>query len=99
MSTRECYRYFQVISTCGIPSVTLDGKKQDWEKLLDRVDRLDGFGEEPRTWATMLRPVLRRFVSVVGGQPDIAFWDNIVHRATVLCGPDDISGWTTAFCV
>lgn len=29
---------------CGIPSVTLEGEKSDWENLLLRIDKLKEFG-------------------------------------------------------
>ena len=41
------YFSYTMILTCGIPSVTLEGEKSDWERLLTRLDKLDSFGEEP----------------------------------------------------
>ena len=46
----------------GIPSVTLDGEKSDWEEICRRLDRLGDFGDEASAWADMLRPILRHFI-------------------------------------
>ncbi len=85
--------------TCGIPTVTLEGEKSDWEELYRRLGRLYELGDEPSVWAEMLRPILCRFVRAFDGDPDVTFWEHVVHRNTQMCGQDDLSGWLTAFCV
>ncbi len=94
-------RYFDYHMTCmcGIPSVTLEGERADWEKLLARLDRLPELGEEPAVWARMLRPILTRFVSAFDGEPDTKFWSEVAHSHERFYGPEDMSGWITAFCV
>lgn len=85
--------------TCGIPSITLEGTRDDWERVLKRIDRLYDLGDEPSAWANMLRPILGRFVSAFDGEPDVEFWKHVVYRDQPMCGRDDMSGWLTAFCV
>ncbi|TBU57574.1 hypothetical protein BD310DRAFT_880490 [Dichomitus squalens] len=99
MSTLQAYFSYGIGIICGIPSVTLEGEKADWERLYKRLDRLPELGEEPEQWAAMLRPILRRFVEAFDGQPDIPFWEHVVNRNDRICGLDLISGWITAFCV
>jgi hypothetical protein len=84
---------------CGIPSVTLEGEKSDWERLLARLDKLESFGEEPKAWAAMLRPILSRFVRAFDGEPDVDFWNRVCHYDFQGSGPTYLSGWITAFCV
>lgn len=84
---------------CGIPSVTLEGEKADWEKLLSRLDKLPTFGPEPAAWAKLLQPILRRFVQAFDGEPDVDFWGRICHRHSGGSGPTYLSGWITTFCV
>lgn len=85
--------------TCGIPTVTLEGTKADWLRIIKRLERLHELGDEPSAWATMLYPILRRFVSAFDGKPDIEFWKHVVYRQQAYCGQDDLNGWLTAFCV
>lgn len=86
---------------CGIPSVTLEGTKSDWETILDRIDKIPEFGEEPKEWAEMLRVILRRFIRAFdkGGPPrsDQAFWERMIDKAGLSAG-NYISGWMSAFC-
>ena len=73
------YFDYKIRLLCGIPSVTLEGEKSDWERLLARLDKFDSFGEEPKAWAAMLRPILTRFVRAFEGEPDIDFWSRVCH--------------------
>ena len=93
------YFDFKISLMCGIPSVTLEGEKSDWERLLARLDKLDSFGEEPKAWAAMLRPILSRFVGAFDGKPDVDFWNRVCHYDFQGSGPTYLSGWITAFCV
>ena len=93
------YFDYKISLMCGIPSVTLEGEKSDWERLLARVDKLDSFGEEPKAWAAMLRPILTRFVRAFDGEPDVDFWSRVCHYHPQGSGPTYLSGWITAFCV
>ncbi|KAI0654377.1 hypothetical protein C8Q70DRAFT_1058473 [Cubamyces menziesii] len=99
MSTLKTYFADVFRLRCGLPTVTLDGTKADWQRMLDRLDRLYEFGDEPSAWANMLRPILHRFISAFDSQVDTAFWQHIVYRQKVMSGEDNISGWITAFCV
>ncbi|KAI0690420.1 hypothetical protein C8T65DRAFT_98399 [Cerioporus squamosus] len=99
MSSLKSYFDYRMACMCGIPSITLEGERADWEKLLSRLDRLSDLGEEPAVWARMLRPILTRFVSAFDGAPDTKFWNEVAHSHEQFYGPDDMSGWITAFCV
>ncbi|KDR72968.1 hypothetical protein GALMADRAFT_142669 [Galerina marginata CBS 339.88] len=99
MSTLKAYFKYEVLLLCGIPSVTLEGEKEDWEKLLARLDKLSDFGAEPAAWAKLLRPILSRFVNAFEGEPDIDFWGRVCHFHFGGSGPSYLSGWITAFCV
>ncbi|KJA15904.1 hypothetical protein HYPSUDRAFT_333356 [Hypholoma sublateritium FD-334 SS-4] len=86
-------------AACGIPSITLEGEKSDWENILLRIEKLKEFGPEPEAWAFLLRPILTRFVQAFDGQPDIDFWGRVCRHHDQFSGPSYISGWITAFCV
>lgn len=59
---QKCFNY-KMTMMCGIPTVTLLGERSDWESLLSKIEKLDGFGIEPPLWASRLRPVLKAFVA------------------------------------
>ncbi|PVH74854.1 hypothetical protein DL98DRAFT_385132, partial [Cadophora sp. DSE1049] len=86
---------------CGLPSVTLLGEKEDWERLAGKAERLGTFGEEAKTWYGLLKPVLARFVKSFD-EPESEetkdFWQKIAHRSGGGSGPSYLSGWITAFC-
>lgn len=101
MGVMQKYFSYRLTVCCGLPSVTLLGCVEDWENILNRLDRLDLLGDEPRQFATMLRPILRRMVQCFSdpSSPEILnFWNTIVHRHSVGSGTDYLSGWLTAFC-
>lgn len=97
---QKYFSYFMTVF-CGLPSVTLLGCVEDWENILNRLDKLDLLGDEPRQFAAMLRPILRRMVrsfSDPSSTEVLDFWNTIVHRHRMGSGTDYLSGWLTAFC-
>ncbi|KAF9477824.1 hypothetical protein BDN70DRAFT_880670 [Pholiota conissans] len=98
MATMKTYFEYEM-SKCGIPYVTLEGEKRDWEDIRGRIEKLEEFGEEPRKWVRLLRPILDRFVSAFDGQPDVDFWNKVSVHYSLGSGSRFLSGWITAFCV
>jgi len=104
MSTLKAYFDYKMSLMCGIPSVTLEGEKSDWEALLSRINKLPTFGAEPGAWEKILRPILSRFVGAFdlaekNAPQDIDFWNRICSYHPQGSGPTYLSGWITAFCV
>ncbi|BCR88233.1 DUF4419 domain-containing protein [Aspergillus chevalieri] len=86
---------------CGIPSVTLLGEREDWEKLVKKLDRLYQLGDEPARFAQLLQPVLNNFVASFDRpeSPDVLdFWSRCAHEHSMLSGLDYLTGWVTVFC-
>ncbi|KAM6478321.1 hypothetical protein HDV62DRAFT_400799 [Trichoderma sp. SZMC 28011] len=105
MGLMQHYFEFSGGITCGLPEVTLLGERDDWVKLLGKLDRLREWGEEPADYADRLRPILTRFV-LTWDEPDSDevkdFWKNIVRSQRLfMCGAGptgySISGWITGF--
>ncbi|KAI0655733.1 hypothetical protein C8Q70DRAFT_923083 [Cubamyces menziesii] len=99
MSTLREYFEYTFRGGCGIPTVTLDGTKADWQRILNRLERLYDFGDEPSAWAHMLGPIIQQFIAAFDGQINTKFWEHIVYHDRIISGPNYISGWITAFCV
>lgn len=100
MGAMQKYFSYRMGVQCGLPSVTLLGCVEDWEAILNRLDKLDLLGDEPRRFARMLRPILRRMVqcfSDPSSPENLDFWNDIVHRHRG-SGMDYLSGWLPAFC-
>ncbi|OCK81550.1 hypothetical protein K432DRAFT_381253 [Lepidopterella palustris CBS 459.81] len=104
MGTLQTYFTYKVYLKCGIPSVTLEGTREDWVKLRDAVadpKRLPAFGKETTEWSKVLRVVLNRFVDCFD-HPKASrskdFWQKIAHYSGGGSGPRYWSGWITAFC-
>ena len=90
---------FQLI--CGLPSVTLLGVKEDWMEILNRLEKLAQFGEQPEQFSRLLKPILSYFVRSFDkpeAQDTKDFWLKIAHMSAGGSGPSYLSGWITAFC-
>ncbi|KAH8101707.1 hypothetical protein BXZ70DRAFT_931611 [Cristinia sonorae] len=103
MATLQKFYTYSASMWCGIPFVTLEGKKSDWDLILSRLDKLATFGEEPTAFAQLLRPILTRFSQAFtnarkGLRQDMDFWTRVVNVAPEGSGSTVLSGWITAFC-
>ncbi|KAF7315928.1 hypothetical protein MIND_00109600 [Mycena indigotica] len=87
---------------CGLPSVRLEGEKADWEKLLQRADKLKEYGLQTIAWYHLLVPVLTRFIKSFDepkSKNTIDFWQTVAHYQAGGSGPRTYTGWASAFCV
>ena len=87
---------------CGIPRVTLEGEKKDWESILARLEKLKQYGKETTTWYHLLLPVISRFVGAfdnLDAEENLDFWQKVAHYQGGGSGPTWLSGWINAFCV
>jgi hypothetical protein len=95
MSALQKYFSYGFSIACGLPSVTLLGRKEDWEKMLERLERLKSFGEEPTMWYDLLKPVFTKFVETFD-DPESEnikdFWQKIAHYSGGGSGPSYLSG-------
>ncbi|ETR98544.1 hypothetical protein M419DRAFT_88640 [Trichoderma reesei RUT C-30] len=104
MATTKAYFEYIIVMGCGFPSVTLEGERDDWVKLLERLPKLATFGDEPAQWGRLLTKVLEKMIETFD-QPndeDVKdFWMRAVHEAGEEGsgrGLISLSGWITAFC-
>lgn len=104
MGAMQKYFSYGACLTCGIPSVTLLGEREDWEKICHRLNKISEFGDEPTTFAELLRPILRNFIATFDSKPApsaevLDFWSKVADRRSGGSGPSYLSGWITAFCM
>lgn len=94
------YFSFGMSSLCGIPSITLMGKQEDWENLRCRTEALGKLmlPEFADYWMPLLLPVLDEFVESYKGRVNAGFWQSMVKlrnngMANGSGGAEFISGW------
>jgi len=94
MGAMQGYFAYEVHTKCGIPSITLLGTPEDWQKVRAKAEVLAEY--DLGWWTTHLLPILDQFVKASEGSADARFWKNLykLHQAS---GGDRISGWVTAF--
>ena len=100
MATVKEYFSFRVILICGIPRVTLEGEKDDWVYLLNRIEKLKEFGPQTTAWYRLLHPILSRFVEAFdkpNSHKNLEFWSKVAHYEPYGSGSTWLSGWITAF--
>jgi len=105
METMKSYFDYVVhYIACGIPSVTLTGTPQDWQKVLEKTQQLQKYAVGP--WTKRLVPILTEFVKASEGKANQAFWQDMVkkHRVDKLAGggcdfrtPTALDGWILKF--
>jgi hypothetical protein len=99
---------------CGLPSVTLDGTKEDWEDLSQRLDKLLTFGDTKKhpylhAWHGLLKPIITHFVDAFDAfaepaasspraQEIVDFFQHICSIVGMGSGPRYLSGWLAFFC-
>uniref|UniRef100_A0A8H7K3F6 Uncharacterized protein n=1 Tax=Bionectria ochroleuca TaxID=29856 RepID=A0A8H7K3F6_BIOOC len=102
MVTRQPYFNYAVSYGCGLPSVTLLGEREDWERLRDRLWEIStSHREEVEKFADQLETVLDYFVNSFDDPTSsniIEFWNNIVHYSDGRSGTRYLSGWLSKFC-
>ena len=102
MGTMKEYFSYKFCMMCGIPRVTLEGQKSDWEEILHRLEGLKKYGVKTNTWYHLLQPIIFRFVSAYDNPntpENLDFWGKVAHETGGRSGPTWLSGWITAFCV
>ena len=83
MGAMQKYFRFGARSGCGIPSVTLQGERADWQMMLQRLEKIPKLGEEAGQFHSLLKPVLTRFVRTFDEpeSPEVVdFWTKIAHQ-------------------
>lgn len=80
------YEYETTKMACGIPSITLEGSTEDWQKVLDKTMQLEQYGL--RWWTSDLKTILKEFINASKGKPTQWFWQGMVMRRK----PNQLSG-------
>ena len=90
MDSFSRYFDFEVVSICGIPSITLLGTAEDWRALRERFRVLAELGLQ--WWEKRLGPVLEHFVRAAEGDTDPSFW-RCIYKPEKAYGGEVATGW------
>jgi hypothetical protein len=104
---KHFFIYTNISAACGIPSITLEGTPDDWQKVLEKVRCLRKYNLEK--WSDDLVAILKEFVEASKGKVNKQFWQGIVKKKRVdqlqtdnSCDPDPakmtkLDGWFLKF--
>ena len=103
-SVKSYFEYIVYRIACGIPTITLQGTVEDWQRVLEKTKCLKQYGLE--SWVNTLEPILNEFIQAANGHPNQAFWKSIVKKQNITelkggaCSPDnptELDGWLLKF--
>ena len=77
-SMEHYFEYEYDVPICGIPSITLKGTPEDWQRVLEKTQKLSQYGLDG--WVKELEPILTEFVHAAQGHPNQRFWQSIVKK-------------------
>lgn len=77
-SMEHYFEYEYDVPICGIPSITLKGTPEDWQRVLEKAKKLSQYGLDG--WVKELEPILTEFVYAAQGHPNQRFWQSIVKK-------------------
>jgi hypothetical protein len=85
MDCMKSYFDYLVRTKCGIPEITLEGTKEDWQLILDKANGLSKY--ELGWWTKELVILLQEFVNVWDKCANLDFWENFVNENGGSGGP------------
>ena len=98
MDAMDNYFSYGVMTSCGIPSITLKGTSEDWQWILDNIQKFNEY--ELEWWTSSLIPILQQFVNASKGNIDKEFWQGIYKYVPPGGGSGavpKINGWIIKF--
>lgn len=92
MDSMKHYFYYQFVSLCGIPEITVEGTPADWRALCARIAQLPAYGLG--WWVDVLTPIAEECLRACEGAPTLSFWRSFV-RYDSISGGAALTGWIT----
>ena len=85
MDCMKSYFKYKFTTMCGIPEITLEGNKEDWESILYKAKGLSEY--DLSWWIDELVNVLQEFVNIWEGKINLDFWKDFVNKNEGSGGP------------
>jgi len=105
MASVQKYFDYAFGTLCGIPGVEMTGTQEDWEKLIEKLDKMEALLQpimgdlQLEQWFGIAKKVLTNLLDTYQGQPDKEWWGHILSwNATYGSGARQWwSGWMPEF--
>lgn len=102
LAQMQAYFEYGMMLGCGIPEVTLEGTLEDWKSVYERLGSFTDYelpnASTMRTWSSMLRYIVNKFIRSYEGDVDTDFWDRVIVNTPLGSGDQKrFSGWISAF--
>ncbi|MBF0197490.1 MAG: DUF4419 domain-containing protein [Planctomycetes bacterium] len=98
MSTMGQYFDYSLSTLCGIPSINVQGEKQDYEEIIAGLRFLEEF--DLKWWTDSLIEIIREFINVFEGEINLDFWNGIFKHIPAGHNSGDVplvNGWIVKF--
>ena len=94
---KKYFRYVSHRCVCCFPFIVIEGIKQDWESILQKLDFIKQFDLE--SWVDTLKPIIGKIIDSYDGKIDKEFWKNMLHivDSRGAYNPGYTDGWFTNF--
>lgn len=80
-SFKEYFNYIRIICLCGINNVYFSGTKEDWEKILDKLNFLSNFDSGDNIlieYISKIKIIIGKFIDTFDNNVDVYFWNRIM---------------------
>lgn len=88
------YFEYHFSTMCGIPKIIIEGEKDDWLMILNRLKSLRKYDLD--FWIDKIEPSVKKIIDVYDSKIDKSFWNSILKIHNVSGGPF-IDGWIVDF--
>jgi hypothetical protein len=95
MDITKSYFSYVVETRCGIPTIFVDGTKEDWVKISDSINYLLPLFDM-QDWATELNIIIGKIIDTYNGIIDKDFF-NSIYKYSSGSGGDSVTGWINDF--
>ncbi len=102
MGMMKNYFSYNCSMMCGIPSITLQGTLEDWEKVRSKAEMIKELAIKAQStsldaWYSILVPILDNFILAYRGTVDKKWWNSAVNYQSGGSSSPWVTGWALAF--
>lgn len=79
-SLQKFFKYHRMMAGCGINNVYMAGVREDWEKMIPKLEKLSQFDVDGqlKKYITHMKVILQNFLLTFDEKPDVEWWNLIM---------------------